>query len=97
MRRVRRIRILYAVFSGVTASCLLLVLSLYGIGREVWVAMVFQNGPQDLLGRASYLLYAFLHTQFVVQLLSVIVLASVIYLARETARFITSSFTFARA
>ena len=90
MRRVRRIRILRSVFSAFTASCVVLLLALWGIGREVWVAKVFANGPQDLLGRAWYLSYAFEHTHLIVQALSLFALASLIYLARATARLIAS-------
>ena len=97
MRRVYRIRILYAVFSGVTASCFLFLLSLWGIGREVWVAAVFENGPQDLVGRAQYLFYAFLQTDLIVQVLCLVVLGSIIYLAYQTARLIASSLVPARA
>jgi hypothetical protein len=63
------------------------VLALWGIGREVWVARVFANGPQDFIGHAFYLTYAFEHTRLVVQSLTLLTLASVIYIAREIGRF----------
>ena len=92
MRRVRRVRILRMAFSGATASCILLVLALWGIGREVWVAKVFSNGPQGLLGRTGYLAYAFVHTRVAVQALSLLTLASLLVLARSFARLVASAF-----
>jgi hypothetical protein len=86
MRRVRTIAILRPFVSGAAFATLLALLALWGIGREVWVAKVFANGPRDFVGHAFYLLYAFEHTRAVVQALSLVVLAAVIYLARETAR-----------
>lgn len=88
MRRVHTIRALRPAFSATALSVAVLVLALWGIGREVWVAKVFANGPQDLLGHTAYLGYAFLHTQFVVQVLAAASFASVVYLARETARMV---------
>ena len=92
MRRVRRISLLRIVISGGVFALSLALLALYGIGREVWVAMVFRNGPQDFFGHAAYLLYAFEHTRFVVQALSLVCLASIVYLARETARLLANLF-----
>ena len=93
MRSVRRVRILRFVFSSITASCILLLLALWGIGREVWVARVFQNGPQNFIGHSFYLVYAFEHTRLVVQSLVLLTFASLIYLAREIARAISFIFT----
>ncbi len=92
MRRVRRVRVLRMVFSGVTASGVVLALALWGIGREVWVAKVFSNGPQDLLGRSGYLTYAFVHTRLIVQALALLALAAFLALARATARLVASAF-----
>jgi len=82
MRRVRTVRVLRLVFSGATASCLLLLLALWGVGREVWVAKVFANGPADFFGKSGYLWYAFSHTRLIVQALTFLTLASAAYLAR---------------
>src|SRR3954465_15223238 len=91
MRRVRRIALLRILISGGVFAFALILLGLYGIGREVWVGMVFQNGPQTLTGHALYLLYAFEHTRFVVQGLVLICVASFIFLARELVRFFALS------
>lgn len=97
MRRVRTIRLLRPFSSGFTVVCLLLVVTLWGIGREVWVARVFANGPQDFFGHALYFAYAFEHTRMVVQALALVCAASVIYLARETARLVSATFIRVRA
>lgn len=90
MRRVHRISILRIVISGGVFAFALALLALYGIGREVWVAKVFENGPQDPLGHALYLIYAFEHTRFVVQSLILICLASLSFTAYELARPLSS-------
>jgi len=93
MRRVRRISILRIVISGAVFAVTLALLALYGIGREVWVARVFANGPQGFLGHSLYLVYAFEHTRFVVQVLALVCIGSVIYLAREVARALSLAST----
>lgn len=92
MRRVHLIRILRVVVSGATASCLLLLIALYGIGREVWVAHVFQNAPHHISDVPRFYVAAFNHTRLTVQVLSVLCLASFIYLAREASRSVSSIF-----
>ncbi|MGH7175672.1 MAG: hypothetical protein ACREGR_04935 [Minisyncoccia bacterium] len=89
MRRVYRLRALEAVFSGTTVALLLLVAALWLISREVWVAMVFTNGPHTFVGHSLYLVYAFEHTRLFVQALCLLVLISLIYLAREAAHRIS--------
>ena len=85
MRRVRTIHRLRSFMSFGALASVVAVAALYGIGREVWVARVFENSPQDVIGRSLYLVYAFEHTRFVVQTLVVLTLASTMYLARLTA------------
>jgi len=97
MGRVRRIAVLRMIISGAVFAITLVLLALYGLGREVWVARIFENGPQDFLGHALYLLYAFEHTRFVVQALALVCIASFLYLAREVAKGISTSFISARA
>jgi hypothetical protein len=97
MRRVRLIRILGLIISTGVFAALAFVAALWGIGREVWVARVFENGPQDFLGRLSYWGYAFLHTRFIVQALSLASLASLLFLVREVARFLSDLFAAPRA
>lgn len=93
LRRVRAIRTLRPIVSGATLALVLLAVALWGIGREVWVARVFDNGPRGLLGHTEYLAYAFEHTRVVVQALSLVVLAAGLYLARSAARGVAVGIT----
>jgi hypothetical protein len=93
MRRIYIIRVLKPVISSAALAALVCILALWGIGREVWVARVFENGPQSFIGHAFYLVYAFEHTRLIVQSLTLITLVSLMYLAREVARAILFIFT----
>lgn len=95
MRRVRLIRILALIISTATFAVLTACAALWGIGREVWVARVFENVPQisDTSTFLSFWLSAFLETQLVVQVLVVLTLISLLLLVRETVRFLVSYFT----
>lgn len=93
MRRVRIIRVLKPIISSAALAAVICVLALWGIGREVWVARVFTNGPQSFFGHSLYLVYAFEHTRLVVQSLTILVVASFVYLAREVAKAVLFVFT----
>lgn len=99
MRRVRLIRILALVISTATLAVLTTIVALWGIGREVWVTQVFENMPQisDTGTFMSFWLSAFLGTQFIVQVLTVLTLISLLFLLLETVRFLVSYFTPAQA
>lgn len=97
LRRVHTIRVLRAVLSRATASCGLLLLSLYGIGREVWVARVLENAPGSAVDTVVFYMRAFLGTDFAVQLLVALLFASLVLLARETARLLVPALVPARA
>ena len=97
MRRVRLIRILWLVISTATLAILTLVLALWGIGKEVWVARVFQNAPENLMTLPSFFISAFGHTRTVVQILAILTFASFIYLARATFCALSSVFTPSRS
>ena len=92
MRSIHIIRILWLVISTGTLALLTLVLALWGIGKEVWVERVFQNVPADIVNIPNFLISAFGNTRLVVQILAVLTFASFIYLARATARAISSVF-----
>jgi hypothetical protein len=83
MRRIGFVRALRPIISSAALAAIICVLALWGIGREVWVARVFTNGPQSFIGHASYLVYAFEHTHVVVQALVMLSFTSLLYLARE--------------
>jgi hypothetical protein len=88
MRRVHLIRILRVIISGAVFAVLVTLLALWGIGKEVWVAHVFENMPHsDNLG--AFVLFweaAFAHTRLVVQVLSVLTFVSFLYFVRESFR-----------
>ncbi len=94
---MRRVRILYGIRAAtpVFAASFLFVLALWGIGREVWVAKVFENmsSHADAPGMLSFLTSAFLNTDIVVQALSILALGALIWLARSFAIAIGESFT----
>src|SRR3989344_1349829 len=92
MRRIHIIRILWLVISTGTLAILTLILALWGIGKEVWVERVFQNAPADFVNVPNFLMSAFGNTRLVVQILAVLTFASFVYLARATARAISSVF-----
>jgi len=92
MRRVRLMRLLGLIISTVVFALLTLVLALYGIGREVWVARVFQNAPANIADLPRFYLSAFNHARLVVQILAVLTFISCLYLARATARALVSFF-----
>ncbi len=86
MQRVHLIRALrFAISSGVF-STLVSLLALWGIGREVWVANVLQNAPRNILDLPQFYLAAFIHTRLVVQVLVVLTVAALLYVARELSR-----------
>lgn len=90
MRRVHLIRILKLVISTAVFAALTFIVALWGIGREVWVARVFENAPKDPSLLWNFYLAAFTHTRFIVQALTVLTLSSLLFLAYETARLLAS-------
>jgi hypothetical protein len=84
MRRVRTIHTLRAVTGTLAASFVLLAVSLYLIGREVWVARVFENMPrlEDAAAVARFFTAAFLTTEFAVQALVILSLIAGVWLLR---------------
>lgn len=92
MRRIHIIRILGLVISTATLAIITLVLALWGIGNQVWVERVFQNAPKDFVNIPNFLVSAFGNTRLVVQILAILTFTSFIYLARATARAISSVF-----
>ena len=93
MRRVRLIRILKLVISTAVFAGLTLGSALWGIGKEVWVARVFENAPVGSGDLFAFYLSAFTHTSLLVQALTLLTLTSVLFLAYETARFFMSFLT----
>ncbi len=92
MRRVRTIYAVRKAASGTTLSIAALAVSLYFIGREVWVARIWENAPSlaHLDAFARFVTYAFTHTDISVQAFFVISIFALVWLAREVARVISA-------
>ena len=89
---MRRVRIMHTVrtFAPAVAAGVLFILALAGIGREVWVAKVFENMPSyaDIPSVLSFFSGAFLHTELLVQVLLILALAALVWFARALALMI---------
>lgn len=92
MRRVHHIRILKFVVSTGIFAALALIAALWGVGREVWVAHVFENAPIDPAKLVGFYFAAFAHTRVIVQVLVGLTVASVALLAREIVRLLRNLF-----
>ena len=88
MRRVHTIHALRPLTTTTALSTLALLLAVWGIGQQVWVAQVFSNMPSltDTASVARFVLVAFAHTEFVVQALTVIALAAIVWLVADALR-----------
>lgn len=92
MRRVRVIHAVRPFFSGASLAALLFILALWGIGREVWVARVFENMPsvRDIAAVARFMLAAFEHTHLTVQALSLVALLALVWMMVDAVRTLAS-------
>lgn len=90
MRRIHTIHALRMSASGVGASFLILAVSLYFIGREVWVAQVFQNMPQlgHVAAVARFFASAFASTDMIVQTLILLSGVALVWMLREGGRIV---------
>lgn len=91
MRRVRTIHAVRPFTGGTALAAVFLVLSLYAIGRAVFVAQVFRNMPavEDVFAVSRFFLSAFLNTDFVVQALTIFVAASALWMVRDALKVLT--------
>ncbi len=83
MRRVRAIHFLRPIVSGSALALLVAFVALYEIGREVWVAKIFENMPGDILSALQFSLMAFSNTEFTVQALTIITGAAALWVAKD--------------
>lgn len=86
MRRVHTVHALRPLTTTTALSTLALLLSLWGIGKQVWVAQVVNNMPSDGVAVARFMLAAFTHTEFVVQALVVLAFAAALWLVIDAAK-----------
>lgn len=90
MRRVRIAYYLNILLSGTTLAGALLLSSLYLIGREVWVAKVFENMPSitEAAALVTFFVRAFMTTDFIVQALVMLALSAGIVFARSVGKMV---------
>lgn len=86
MQRVHLIRALRFAVSSSTFSTLVSALALWGIGRQVWVAHVLQNAPENIFDIPYFYFTAFTHTHLLVQVLILLSITALFYVAREITR-----------
>jgi hypothetical protein len=92
MRRIRFIRAVRPFMSNLALALALLGVSLYFLGREVFVAQVFRNlaGIYDPVAALRFFETAFLNTELAVQLLSVCALLGFAWLMRESLKALST-------
>lgn len=91
MRRIRTIHTLRTALPAGFAAAVVFALSLLAIGREVWVAKVLANMPSvaDVPAVTHFYLSAVVHTDLMVQVLLLVAVAALVWLARECARLLS--------
>ncbi|MES2668406.1 MAG: hypothetical protein V4644_01795 [Patescibacteria group bacterium] len=96
MKRVHRIHAIRMAAAPLGGAIVFLI-ALWSIGREVWVAKVFENMPAllDVPAVLGFYTSAFLGTDLLVQACSVSAAASLIWIASELARHIRVPHRFA--
>lgn len=90
MRRIRRVYAVRRAAPVVLASLAFGVVTLWALGREVWVSQVYANMPSffDVPAITGFMTYAFIHTDLAVQVLCVALLLAVVGLAQGCARLL---------
>ena len=97
MRRVHTIRLVRPLISNVALASLLFVVAIAGLGREVWVARVFQNMPSmtNALALAQFFLSAFINTRTIVQATILVAAIAFLWLMRDLVRSLSLTLRFA--
>lgn len=91
MRRVRFVHAVRPFMSNAAGAVALLGISLYMLGREVFVAQVFRNMPSaDPAAVLRFAEAAFLNTTFFVQALTVLAGLAGLWLTRECVRLVSA-------
>lgn len=88
MCRVRTIHTVRPLVSTTAFSALFFLGALWGIGRQVWVARVFENMSfaTDPAAFSQFLVSAFAQTEFVVQALTLVALAAAVFIVFDGMR-----------
>ena len=97
---MRRVRIMHATrtFAPVFVASILFMLAVWEIGREVWVAKVFENMPSfaNVPAVLNFIGNAFVNTEVAVQVFSILALGALVWLARSFALAIGGSLSMRR-
>jgi hypothetical protein len=93
MRRVRIIHAVRPLLSGTALGSFLFLLAVWGIGREVWVSHIIANMPsvQDISALSRFIIAAFLNTRFIVQVLTLVAGAALVYTLADFLRALAPS------
>ncbi|HYE22841.1 MAG TPA: hypothetical protein VEA92_00070 [Candidatus Paceibacterota bacterium] len=93
MRRVHTIHTVRPYTSGIALAVVLLGISLYAIGRFVFVAQIFRNMPAvgDVSAVLRFFLSAFLHTELLVQVLTLVVCTAALWMLRDIIRLMAGN------
>lgn len=88
MRRVRTVHTLRPFTSTTAIAGVAVLVSVYELGRLVFVAQVFRNMPaiQDVFALLQFFVSAYLNTDFAVQLFTLLTILGVAWMARDIAR-----------
>ncbi len=97
LRRVRFMHRVRPFVSGTALALALVLVSVYSISREVWVARVIENmpSPANVAAFWRFVEIAFLNTSFAVQVLSVFLIAGTVWVTRDLARTIEQNLRYA--
>ena len=100
MGRVRAIHVLQMFLTTTALSVVAFVVSLWGVGREVWVSRVLQNEPSvslahfsisNLYALVNFYATAFVDTRLVVQVLVVVSAMALAWFAYSAIRAVLAS------
>ncbi len=88
LARARYIRAIRPVLSCTTFAVVVVAGSLYALGREVWVARVFENMPSlaNVFAVLRFFESAFMNTTFVVQMISLLLVFGMVWIVRVVVR-----------
>ncbi len=97
---MRRVRIMHATraYAPMLVASVLFIVAVWEIAREVWVARVFENMPSyaDVPALLNFFADAFVNTEIVVQVFSILALGALVWLARSFAFAIGESLSMRR-
>lgn len=93
MKRIKRVRLIKPFLSNAAIAIYILAIALVGLGRQVMLSRVLQNEPHSFFKMPFFYLAAFDHADMVVQVLTLLALAAMLYLVR--AAVLTTSRTIA--